>query len=520
MFNKKILLVLAGASIFFFTINLSFPSFAGNVVKYNKLATKAQTSETSTTEAQTATEEKSVIPTSVPQGDFPGELNIDDVVANAGLLELGENNIPPDPILNSTPWIHYRFTNTANVPILTTESLNQTYLYDKNGFSRLFLSHNSATPMDRYYFRTYTRNSGWTPWTISNEISPSGEDKVQAIQIRAKGYVTKRADIYYKAVLNDGTVLGWAKNGQTVGNIGGDRYIVALKISLWNKDVPFTAATSPLTQSEHYDGMYIDENGSVQYSTANGTPYTGWVRYNNDEYYFKDGVKLTSWQYIDGYKYFFGEDGKLDKDLEDNIGLTNDYQIKYNKATRTMYIMARDGANGYIIPFKTFNSTSGPATPLGTYKTYAKYRWKFMHGNIYCQFLTRFNGPYLIHSILYEGAPTSYNLDSATYNGMDVAQSAGCIRLLSGDAAWVYHNVPLHSAITVYEDRWNKGPVEKSAIEMPIPKSQTFDPTDPVIVAKMQANVEEAKRLAAEEEAAAKAALEAKNNGDAGERAY
>ena len=103
---------------------------------------------------------------------------------------------------------------------------------------------------------------------------------------------------------------------------------------------------------------------------------------------------------------------------------------------------------------------------------------------------------------------------------MDVAQSAGCIRLLSGDAAWVYHNVPLHSAITVYEDRWNKGPVEKSAIEMPIPKSQTFDPTDPIIVAKMQANVEEAKRLAAEEEAAAKAALEAKNNGDAGERAY
>ena len=55
---------------------------------------------------------------------------------------------------------------------------------------------------------------------------------------------------------------------------------------------------------------------------------------------------------------------------------------------------------------------------------------------------------------------------------------------------------------------------------MPIPKSQTFDPTDPIIVAKMQANVEEVKRLAAEEEAAAKAALEAKNNGDAGERAY
>lgn len=525
MFKKEKILAILSASIFLSSINATFSSYAANVVRYNNLAKKNEVSTESTSESSTQDESiktKSIIPGSVAQEEFPTELNLDEIVANAGLLELGENNIPPDPILNSTPWIHYRFTNINDTVIASTESLNSTYLYNKEGFSRLFLSHNSQTPTDRYYFRIYTKNQGWLPWSISNESSPNNNenDKVQAIQIRAKGYVTTRADLYYKAVLNDGTVLGWAKNGQTLGNIGGDRYIVALKIALWNKDIDFPAATSPLTQSQYYDGLYLDENGIVNYSTADGSPYTGWVYYGNDEYYFKDGQKLTSWQYLNGYKYFFLEDGKMDKDLEDNIGLTNDYQIKYNKATRTMYIMAKDGDNGYIIPYKTFNSSSGPDTPLGTYKTYVKYRWKFMHGDIYCQFLTRFNGPYLIHSILFEGAPTSYNLDSATYNGLDVAQSAGCIRLLSGDAAWVYNNVPLQTSITIYEDRWDKGPVEKSAIELPIPREQNFDPSDPVIIAKQQASLEEARRLAAEDEAAAKAAMEAKNNGDAGESAY
>ncbi len=455
-------------------------------------------------------------PSSVLPADIPDDLNLDEAVQNAGLLELGENNIPPDPILNSTPWVHYRFTNTAGTPIAMTESINNTYLYDRNGFSRLFLSHNSKTPTDRYYLRVYTKKQGWLPWTNSNYSTPNPDDndKIQALQIRMKGYVSKRADIYYKAVLNDGTVLGWAKNGQTLGSIGSDRYIVALKISLWNKDIPFPASTSLLTQSEYYDGMYFDENGNVSYSTADGSPYTGWVYTNDDQYYFKDGVKLTSWQYIGGYKYFFGEDGKLDKDLEDNMGLTGDYLIKYNKATRTMYVMARDGANGYIIPYKTFNTSSGADTPIGTFRTYEKYRWKFMHDGIYCQFLTRFNGPFLIHSILYEHKPTSYHLDSATYNGLEVAQSSGCIRLLSGDAAWIYHNVPLKTTVTIYSDLWDKGPVEKPSVELPIPREQNFDPTDPAIIAKQQAEDAEAARKAAEE------AMRAEANGDAGETKY
>lgn len=477
--------------LFIFNILFINDIFAG-VIQYNDLKSKIDTNKNieETNEEKNNTEknntEKSYIPSSVMQEAFPQNIDIEKIVENAGLLELGENNIPPEPILNSTPWIHYRFSDINNIPIQTTESINNTYLFNKSGFSRLFISHNNQTPTDRYYFRVYTKNQSWLPWCVSNEASPNNNenDKIQAIQIRAKGYVTSLADIYYKAVLNDGTILGWAKNGQTLGNIGGDRYIVALKISLWNKNIPFTFSTSPLTQSEFYDGLYIDENNQVQYSTANGAPYTGWVNYENEQYYFKDGKKVNSWQYINGYKYLFKEDGRLDKDLEDDLGLLKDYQINYNLGTRTMYIMAKDGKNGYIIPYKTFNSSSGPDTPIGNYKTYFKYRWKLMHDNIYCQFLTRFNGHFLIHSILYENAPNSYRLDNKTYNGLDNAISQGCIRLLSGDAAWLYHNIPLHTTIHIYSNIWDKGPVEKSAIEKPIPENQTFDPTDPAIINK------------------------------------
>ncbi len=470
--------------------------------------------------AAAVTSQTGAKPGSVPVKEFPADLDLDAAVANAGLLELGENNIPPDPILDSTPWVHYRLMDISNTPLVMTESLQNQYLYLKEGFSRLYLAHNSKTPTDRYYYRAYTTKQGWFPWSNSDQPTPNHDnnDKIQAIQIRMKGYVANRADIYYKVVLNDGTVLDWAKNGQTTGSIGSDRYIVALKITLWNKEIPFPGKTSVLTQSEHYDGMYVDENGQVQYSTANGAAYSGWVYHGNDQYYFKDGVKLTSWQYIDGYKYLFGEDGKLDKDLEDNLGLTGDYMIKYNKSSRTMYVMAKDGANGYIIPYKTFMSSAGPDTPLGTFRTYVKYRWKFMHDNIYCQFLTRFNGPFLMHSIIYENQPTSYHLDSATYNGIEVAQSGGCIRLLSKDASWIYHNVPLKTAVHIYYDPWNKGPVEKDAIEVPIPREQTFDPTDPVIVQQQQAEEAAAAALAAQQaiqEAQSGGSAEDTNNGAA-----
>lgn len=508
---------------FFISTNLisnifSFNSFANEIgpgINMQNISVNNTTSHTNT--------QLNIKPSSTGIKEINENLNLDNIVTSSSLLELGENNIPEEPILKSYHWLHYRFTDTNNSALSSAESINNSYAYSKSGFSRIFISQNSLLPSDRYYVRTYTNKQGWSTFASGNQYTFNNdeEDKVQAIQFRIKGYISTRADIYYKVILNDGTELDWAKNGETTGAIGTDRFIVALRVALWNKEIPFPHKRNILTQSINYDGLYIDENGEINYSTANGEKYTGWAYYLDDQYYFINGIKATGWQYIDGYKFLFNDNGKLDKDLEDNLGLLPNYRIEYNKANRTMYIMAKDGANGYIIPYKTFFTTNGPDTPLGAFKTYIKYRWKFMHDNIYCQFLTRFNGPFLMHSLLYENKADSNHLNSNTYNSMDFAISGGCIRLLSKDAAWIHNNVPLGTIINIFYNPNTNGPVEKGTILKPIPKEQNYDPTDPVMAAyQTQKDIERTKQLEEVKTAAIQAENEAKTSEDTNEKAY
>lgn len=441
---------------------------------------------------------KDNIPSVITNVNGDPNVNLEAVVAAAGLDELGEVRNLPDPILGEVSMAHYGFWNNANQEVSGSETNVRTHAFSKNGFQKLYMNH---TGIARYYFRTYNTKTGWTPWYNSAEVPANSDpdNKVQAVQIRVKGYTGVMKDLYYKAVLSDGTVLDWAKNGQTMGTIGTGSYIVALKAVLWDKDLAFPGKTDVLMEAPSYEGTYLDASGRVAYASA--APYTGWGFYDNKQYYFKDGQLLTGWQYIDGYKYYLAEDGSVVKDLEPIMGLQGKYELKYNKSTKTMYVMAADGANGYIIPFKTFMTTNGPDTPIGTFKTYAKYRWKFMHDDIYCQFLSRFKDGFLMHSIIYFGKASSNNLDSSTYNHMEDAISGGCIRFLSGDAAWIYSNCPMGTKITIFEDPLNKGPVEKDAIMKPIPREQTWDPTDPLMADK----VREQERQAAEAAAAAQA---------------
>ena len=415
---------------------------------------------TATGDVATANE---YIPSTVNNVPMPENLDLDSVVANAGLSNVGDGNTNPEPVLGETQMVHFGLWNTADQEISGAETNNSAYAYAKEGFNKLYLNHSG---IGRYYYRTYNINSGWSTWMNSKETAPITDpaNKVQAVQIRVKGYTGVRSDLYYKAVLNDGT----------------DRYIVALKLTLWDKQTEFTQPTKVLMEAPVYEGTYVDAEGQVQYSSANA--YTGWAFYNNDQYYFLEGAKQKGWQYIDGYKYYLDENtGAVVRDLEPVMGLQDSYEIRYNKATMTMYIMAKDGANGYVIPYKTFMSTDGPATPVGTFKTYVKYRWKIMHDNIYCQFLSRFKDGYIIHSLIYLDKGEPNRLDASTYNYIDDARSDGCLRLRAGDAAWVYYNTKINTPVIVYDDPTDKGPVEKDAIEQPIPANQTYDPTDPLM---------------------------------------
>ena len=69
-----------------------------------------------------------------------------------------------------------------------------------------------------------------------------------------------------------------------------------------------------------------------------------------------------------------------------------------------MTIFVQDGANGYIIPLKSFLTSTGEDTPIGSFRTPEKYRWRLMIHGLYTQYATRLGSglPILMHSVIYD----------------------------------------------------------------------------------------------------------------------
>ena len=346
-------------------------------------------------------------------------------------------------------------------------------------------------------YRAYNSSTGWTGWALNGQqtfFDGNAWHPVEAIQYRFAGPVNDQYDIYYSALLSDGTQTGWGKNGETVGTMNTGLYLTGFRLAYFAKNTASGLDTSNTLKSAHADGIqYVD--GQMRYIHGNGDNYTGWGWLGNDRYYFKDSVPVTGWQYIDGLKYYFGEDGRMWSDVESLLGSDGPYLIKINKEMNCMTIYAQDGGNGYIIPVKSFLTSVGDDTPVGTFKTPEKYRWRLMIHDVYTQYATRLGAglPILIHSIIYDAA-NPMTVWASTYNNMGIARSAGCIRLVSGDAKWVYDHCALGTTVQVYNSSV-AGPFERPTIAYEIPFEQTWDPTDPNVTQDM-INAETARILA------------------------
>lgn len=346
-------------------------------------------------------------------------------------------------------------------------------------------------------YRAYNSATGWTGWALNGQqtfFDGNAWHPVEAIQYRFAGPVNDQYDIYYSALLSDGTQTGWGKNGETVGTMNTGLYLTGFRLAYFAKNTASGLDTSNTLKSAHADGIqYVD--GQMRYIHGNGDSYTGWGWIGNDRYYFKDSVPVTGWQYIDGLKYYFGEDGKMWSDVESLLGSDGPYLIKINKEMNCMTIYAQDGGNGYIIPVKSFLTSVGDDTPVGTFKTPEKYRWRLMIHDVYTQYATRLGAglPILIHSIIYDAA-NPMTVWASTYNNMGIARSAGCIRLVSGDAKWVYDHCTLGTTVQVYNSSV-AGPFERPTIAAEIPFEQTWDPSDPNVTQDM-INAETARILA------------------------
>lgn len=334
-------------------------------------------------------------------------------------------------------------------------------------------------------YRTYTSGIGWSNWAMNGVHTdvPGNLGPVEAIQYRFSGPVSNYYDIYYMAYLSNGQQTSWAKNGATVGTMGQGLHIVGYRLAYFQKGSNTYLDTSTPLIANTQDGIRFMGN-TVRYVNGDGSNHTGWGWNGNDRYYFVDSQAVTGWQYIDGYKYYFDESGRLVQDVEPLIGNGGPFHIKINKEMNCLTVYAQDGANGFIIPVKSFLTSTGDDTPLGTFYIPEKYRWRPMINNVYSQYATRLgkNMRILMHSVIYD-QPNPYTVWASTYNGLGVARSAGCIRLTTADAKWIYDHCAIGTPVTVYNSRI-PGPFERPAIAQEIAFEQTWDPTDPDVTAE------------------------------------
>lgn len=151
------------------------------------------------------------------------------------------------------------------------------------------------------------------------------------------------------------------------------------------------------------------------------------------------------------------------------------YMIKVNKQQNCVTIYGKDSKGKYTVPVKAMICSTGADTPLGTYRTPARYRWKILLEDVWGQYSTRITGGILFHSVWYYKQDPS-TLSATQYNKLGTMCSHGCIRLTVADAKWIYDNCPIGTTVTIYNSK-DPGPLGKP-VAIKLPANTGWDPTD------------------------------------------
>lgn len=331
-------------------------------------------------------------------------------------------------------------------------------------------------------YRVYVNNGGWLPF-VGNGTQCGGTEGstyVEGIQMHLTGDAAEKYDLYYAVATAQRGQLGFASEGQIAGAINVGDSVKDLKVVLVPKGTGAPASSTDRYFNEFSGRIGFNAEGAYCYNT-DGTPYTGWADYDMMRFYFENGEKVTGWKYIDGLKYMFASNGELIQDVRDVIGEQDSYVLKINKTLNCLTVYAKDGDNGYVIPVVAMLTSVGDDTPIGTFSTPERYRWRLMVNDTYTQYATRIKAGagFLFHSITYE-TTDPMTLITSGYNGLGVIRSAGCIRLTCENAKWIYDNCELGTEVVIYEDSAVPSPFMKPYVVL-IPEDQKYDPTDPNI---------------------------------------
>lgn len=296
------------------------------------------------------------------------------------------------------------------------------------------ISVNTANYTGNVEYSVHVQDYGWQNYTSNGQIAGTmGQSKrIEAIKIRLTGEIANYNDVYYRVYCQNIGWLDWTNNDNPAGTIGASYRIEAIQIKLYPKGI---------------GGPGVSNKACLTFKNKNG------------------------------YLVCYNSNGQLCEDIQQLYTLQGTYDLRVNKATNVVTVLAQDGNGKNTIAYKRFVCSVGLPTPTGVYYTPAKYRWRELMGPSYGQYSTRIVNGFLFHSVPYNKM-NIYTLSARMYNQLGSTCSHGCIRLTCRDAKWIYDYCPLGTKVIIVDG--GPDPLSKP-IAQKIPLTQTWDPTDPAI---------------------------------------
>lgn len=409
-----------------------------------------------------------------PAGDIAiQQPNADETAQGPGIGDGTEASTPPPQ--------NQEAGADVSIPVNTATHVTTNYVHTSAGqISAFSMDLNNFDGIGGISYRAYTNTGGFLWWYHDGGLTgvPGEGSYVEAVQLQLTGDAERLYDVYYSVTSSNQGKMGYAANGQIAGTTDIGEYITGIDVILVPKGGAAPASGSQRYISALSGRLNLAENGTTMLN-EDGTGYNGWVKNDHARYYFINGIALTGWHYIDGLKFYFDSYGRLVQDVDQLIGKQSSYLLKVNKTLNCLTVYAKDGDNGYTIPVKAMLTSVGDDTPIGTFKTPEKYRWRLMVNDTYTQYATRITKGFLLHSITYE-TPDINDLMTVGYNGLGVTRSLGCVRLTCGNSKWIYDNCALGTSVQIYEDPNVASPFDKPEL-IPLSFEQKWDPTDPLI---------------------------------------
>jgi len=160
------------------------------------------------------------------------------------------------------------------------------------------------------------------------------------------------------------------------------------------------------------------------------------------------------------------------------VNLKYPYEIVLDKSKQvvTVYTVGEEGY--YDLMVKQFICSTGKEDKIvdGMYRIQEQYEWRKMQNESYAQYASRISGPFLFHSCTYY-EPKKNKLRESYYVRLGRKASSGCVRMLCGDAYWIYENCPVGTPIHVI----TSGEEDPELLEklQPPELKGNWDPTDP-----------------------------------------